>query len=799
MKKYSIALYIALITAFVMIPGSWAWAVEPVDSPSGPRTAAEAYLDDLTITPGQVSVSPGKTISFSVTNAASDSDTGDAVLLWTASMGDVSSEGLYTAPDTIGSHTVSVTDLLNGRTADASVHVRQELVITPDTAAVTAGGSRAFTVSGGEPPYTWNVSEGGSMDDPSGDTVTFTAGTRTGTSRILVIDKNGIKAEAEVEITGAIIVSPASITLMPLGETTFSAPGVSGVTWEADKGIIDQKGNYTAPAQLGRDTVTARDSLGNESAATVIVADIPVITPAMAWIEKGDSVSFDLLGGTPPYTWYTDAGNIEGSTDSAVYTSPDLSGEFTIKVRDSLAQEASAVIYVDLELRATREEIFVKPGEMAKIAVTGGVPPFDWQTVTGDLEEAVTENAGFNIYTAPGIMGQDTVTIRDRKNNTVSVTVHVTTPLQVTPNVRYLTRGDSARFTVVSGVPPYVAAIIDGDGEIFPESGGSDFTGMEGVFTFTAGKTADDDVVIEFTDNTGQTVTAHAFVEATLRVSRATIYVDINSEVSFRVTGGTGGYVAIAGAGDAHVDSETGRGTYKSIGRYDNDTITIFDSMEQSLDILVVVAKPTPVISPSIAHMEAGQSRAFMVTMGSPPYDWAIEAGRFISIDENNSVVEITAPEVSGTYTLTVSDAGGNQATANFSVTLPLAISPSSMTVYQGTSPSLRVLGVGGIPPYQWISSEVTVEEHDTFAVIKPETRVNAGKVYSLECRDSAGKTVSMNVIVSRIPGDLNGDGILDDDEMINVIEAYTDDTPVQGIKIDPVTMYSHAESFIDN
>lgn len=755
-------------------------------------TVTEGSLDALTITPAEATVAPAGSVDFTVNNAANDPNTGSSKILWTATKGTITTGGKYTAPSSSGTYTVSVTDILNGRTASATIFVSNELLLTPNSATVGANGSKTFTVSGGEAPYSWSVAGEGDLDATTGQSVTFTATAKAGTSNLIVIDNTGKKAQAAIDITGAIIITPANITLAPLATITFSTPGVSGVNWIAEKGTIDSKGNYTAPADLGKDTVTAKDNAGNEATASVTVGNIPVITPAMAWLEKSGMSDFDVVGGTPPYTWSVTAGKITPSTSSASYTAPGVSGEYTINVKDSLGQESTAVVYVELPLKATRQEIFLKPGETAKIAVTGGIPPFDWQTIKGDMQDVRTLDAGYNYYTAPNVMGEDTITIRDKKGAETTVAVHVTQPLQVTPSIRYIERKESKNFTVVSGVGPYTAAIIDGDGDIVQSK--TD----EKIFTFTAGSTADDDVVIEISDNSGQKVQVHAYVETSLKVTPSIIYLDKNSKTSFRVSGGTGGYVATASAGFAEVDPETGKGVYESPSRTGKYTITVYDSKDQELKIQVEVAKTTPVISPSVVYMEAGEKRTFMVNMGAAPYDWSFEGALVNKLTDDGSTVEIVAPNVARSYKLKVSDAAGMEAEATVSVSQPLLISPSAMTIYQGTSPSLRISALGGIAPYQWSGTEIIPEGKDgeSFAIIKPSARVEVGKSYTVSCRDSAGATASMNVIVSRLPGDLNGDGVLNDDEMKGVINAYVEGSAVQGVDLNPETVYSHVEAF---
>ena len=749
-------------------------------------------LNDLVITPADVTLEPGGTHAFSAINAKDDS-----LIKWTASKGTIDGSGNYTAPTSSGTYTVAVMDLLNGRKAEANVYVKSQLSLTPDQATIGTNDDTSFTVSGGEAPYNWRVVGEGDLDATTGTSVTFTASSKTGESKVIVVDNTGISAEAVIEVTGVVLITPASVTLAPGATQQFVSSGGTGtITWLADKGEIDSSGLYTAPSDIGTYTITARDDAGNEATASVTVGNVPVITPAMAWLGKGKSNRFSVVGGTAPYSWSATAGTIGTAGSSLTYKAPGVSGEVTVTVTDALGQESEAIVYVDLELKATREEIFLKPGETARVAVTGGIPSFDWSTITGDMKDVYTEDAGYNFYTAPNVMGEDTITIRDSKGDETTVKVHVTQPIKVTPNVRYMKRNDTKTFTVVSGVPPYTAAVLDGDGDIAP------ITSDDGVFTFTSGSTANDDVVLEFSDKSGQTAKVHAYVETSLKASPGIIYVDKNSTASFRVSGGTGDYDAIASSGVVDVDPDTGKGTYEAPSRYGNYTISVYDSSDNTLDIKVEVARTKPVISPSMVVMKAGETRTFMVNMGAAPYEWAFE-GSLVEKGKNSSTVTITAPDVGGRYKLTVEDAAGNTAEAVVDVNLSLKVSPSNITVFQGTTPYIRINAVGGTPlagtsSYQWILEGVTEETRGgNYIVVTPSTKVEAGTQYAVTCRDAKGATAKMTIVVSHIPGDINGDGSLSEDEMLNVMDRFFDDSSVQGIKLDPELVYSHIEAFL--
>jgi hypothetical protein len=65
------------------------------------------------------------------------------------------------------------------------------LVVTPDKATVSVGGTYLFVITGGVPPYTVYVTTGGTVDpgtvEAAGDPVVFT-GSDAGTSTMIVVD-----------------------------------------------------------------------------------------------------------------------------------------------------------------------------------------------------------------------------------------------------------------------------------------------------------------------------------------------------------------------------------------------------------------------------------------------------------------------------------------------------------------------------------------------------------------------------------------------------------------------------------
>lgn len=747
-----------------------------------------SVIPDMLITPAKTTLQKKGQQKFVVQNAVGQN------VRWAASGGTISDDGTFTAPDSNGTYAITATDYTSGRIAQAEVVVTAEqLIMTPKQARINTNSSESFTVTGGQAPYTWQVAGEGTLDTNIGETVMFTAASTAGMVRLIVIDNQGLTSEAEMTVIGEMYITPELVTLPRGSKQQFTVFGGSGtINWTATEGDIDNTGNYTAPQGLGTYIVTARDASGNQATVTVNVADVPIITPAAIWLDQRDKATLNVVGGMPPYKWTATAGNVSSNSETVTYNAPAVSTEVTITVTDNRGHTSEATAYVDLPLRATGQNIYVEPGNTERVAVTGGVPAFDWQTNSGSMKTVQTDEAGYNYYTAPKVMGEDSISIRDRKGNTTTVKVYVTKPLLVTPYKRYMKRGETKNFTAVSGIPPYTAIVLDGDGDITPDEPSED-----GKFQFKSGSTANDDVTIQFSDNGGQTVEVHAYIERKLLVSPTVLYVDKNVSHKFTMTGGTGDFFIVAESGFAEIDPNTGVATYTAPSRYGEYNITAVDSSDQEIVIKAIVEKTTPIISPSTFTMATGETKIFMVNRGSPPYEWAFEGNTWKGMDSQNSAIQLTTPNTAGTYELSVEDNAGNKATATVTVFQPLLISPTSYPVYKGESVAVRFNKLGGSGACDWTMSDLTeITKSADSLVVRPRTDVALGTTYTVACRDQNGDKVESKIIVGSLPGDLDKNGAINDEEaQIAMDKFFNGEQPLNGVPIDKEQLFLHIEN----
>jgi hypothetical protein len=236
----------------------------------------------VSLSPASVTLQPGETRQFTATV----SGTSNTAVTWSATGGNVSNTGLYTAGLSAGSSfTVTATSVADpAKTAVATVTVQPAPVvsisISPTSASLQTGQTRQFTatVSGtSNTAVTWSAT-GGSISN----TGLYTAGpiansnfTVTATS----VADTSKTAVAAVTIQPApavsISIAPTSATVQPGGTQQFSATVTgnsnTGVTWAATGGTITSNGLFTAGQATGDFTVTARSVADTTKTASAAV------------------------------------------------------------------------------------------------------------------------------------------------------------------------------------------------------------------------------------------------------------------------------------------------------------------------------------------------------------------------------------------------------------------------------------------------------------------------------------------------------------------------------------------------
>lgn len=412
-------------------------------------------------------LAPGGTQQFTATVSGSDNTavtwTVDKVAGGNSTVGTITSTGLYTAPQSSGTHVVTATAVVDTtKSASATVTVKGTLAINPATATVVAGAMQTFqailngTVTSGA---TWTV-DGVTGGNPSVGIITgagvYTAPSQAGTHTISASVGTGSSNSATAPvIVFSFAIAPTNATVAEGGTQQYTATiqGLSntGVTWSVDKvvggnatsGTISTAGLYTAPAQSGTHTIYAT-SVADTAAIVMTPVNISaplgpvVISPTTATLMNGTSQQFtaSVQGGNPTFTWSVDGitggnstvGKISNTGD---YMAPSAAGNHTVTASDGTGTGNSASAQV------TVWSFTISP-TVATVA-PGGTQQFT-ATIQGITNTSVTWsvdgiNGGNNsvgtvsttgLYTAPTATGAHNVTATSVAYPSDSVTARVT-------------------------------------------------------------------------------------------------------------------------------------------------------------------------------------------------------------------------------------------------------------------------------------------------------------------------------------------------------------------------------------
>ncbi len=286
-------------------------------------------------------------------------------MTWGASAGTITSEGKFTAPESVpagGKVTVTATTS-KGAKAEKTIEITApvpSVAIEGAPASMNTGATVQLTakVTNDSPTVTWGASAGTITSEgkftapesvPAGGKVTVTATT-----------SKGAKAEKTIEITApvpsvAIEGAPASMntgaTVQLTAKVTNDSPTV---TWGASAGTITSEGKFTAPESVpagGKVTVTATTSKGAKAEKTIeITAPVPsvAIEGAPASMNTGATVQLTakVTNDSPTVTWGASAGTI---TSEGKFTAPEsvpAGGKVTVTATTSKGAKAEKTIEI---------------------------------------------------------------------------------------------------------------------------------------------------------------------------------------------------------------------------------------------------------------------------------------------------------------------------------------------------------------------------------------------------------------------------------------------------------------------
>jgi len=251
-----------------------------------------------------------------------------------------------------------------------------------------------------------------------------------------------------VQITVATVaVNPSSISIAPGGTQQFSVADSAGasITWSATSGTISSGGLYTAGTTPGTFAVTARDSSGNQTTASVVIA--PVHTVTIESPQSGSTVKSPVFvhatyAGTVIATymkvWHDGvAGTAQSKTNSYNNCLYLNAGSHTILIQaldpsTGLKYSASTSVTVASSsggsVTVTPSSATVQAGATQQFTATDSAGlSVTWAATGGAISTS-------GLYTAGSTAGTFAVTAKDSNNisGTAAVTIQNSTAHTVT-------------------------------------------------------------------------------------------------------------------------------------------------------------------------------------------------------------------------------------------------------------------------------------------------------------------------------------------------------------------------------
>ena len=764
-----------LISGTPTAPGIANFTVQVKDSGGGSASKQLSINIDppaLTITTSSL---PGGTVGASYSQPLAATG-GSGGYTWSVSAGSLPT-GLTLSSGTIaGTPTAAGNSTFTVQVKDSSgATATKQLTITVNPAALTitsaslpngtvgAAYSQALAASGGTGSNTWSIASGSL---PAG--LALSSGTIAGTPTaagnstftVQVQDSSGATATKQLSIT----VNPAALTIttasLPNGTVgaaysqALSASGGTGSnTWSVASGSLPAglalssgtiagtptaAGNSTFTVQVkDSSATTATKQLGitvNPAALTISTASLPNGTVGAAY-----SQALAASGGTGSYVWTVSAGSLApGLTlnSGAIAGTPTSPGAFTftIQVQDGSGASATkqlsitVIAVITITSSATLPTGSLGAPYTATLAATGGVVPYTWSLVTGQLPPGLTLNSSGSISGTPtssggyafGVQVSDSSGAKaiGQAGITIRAALTISTPATLASGAvgAAYTQG----LTATGGAAPYSWAITSGN---LPN--GVTLGASTGVISGTPTQTGSFQIGVQVVDSSSATATATFSIAIAngLVISTAPVLPSATVGVAYQLplgaAGGTAPYqwsitTGTLPAGLTFNAAGQISGTPTAAGTF-TFTAQAADSASHQVSkafTLSVAGALTITSAPSLPAAATGLAyrQALAAVGGTAPYVWSVSAGSLptgLALDPSVGILSGTPTSAgSSTFTVTVTDSNSVATQQAFTLTVGQGLtitSPSSLPDgTAGAAYSYTLNAGGGQSPYSW-------------------------------------------------------------------------------------------------
>jgi hypothetical protein len=653
----------------------------------------------VTVTPAAPAIAPRGMITLS---ASGGSGTGYSFAIATNGSGGTISllTGVYVAGSVPSStDLVAVTDSL-GNSGTASISVGGGIAVSPSSLATPPRGAQAFTATGGSGAgYVFSLTShpsGGSVDAATG---AYTAGAGGSDTDVLsVVDPLGNHSTVTITVGPGLSVTPAAVTVAPLGGQTLSVSGGTGsgynfaLSSNLSGGSIDPlTGVYTAGgAGNVADVVTVLDALGNTATATVTVTAALVATAGTVSAAPRASLTIAVSGGAPAYVFSISSNGSGGTIDpaSGAYTAgSNPESTDVVLVADQNGAVTNVVVNVGRGVAIVPAQPATAPlGSLAFGATDGSGTGYVF--VLADNQSGGSINAASGVYTA-GSKGAvaDLVTVTDSLGNSASVSVAVGGHLVLGPAGAAVAPREKLTLVAFAGSGSgYVYAFSDNQsgGSVDPASG-----------VYTAGLLPNVADVLTVTDSLGANATVSVAVGPGLTVLPPSASTAPLGTIQLTSAGGSGTGYGFALTTNASTGGVSASGLYTAGPTGSTtDVVTVTDSLGNT-DTVIVTVGPGVTLAAASSLVPPRGTATFVAVGG-------VGGGYTFTLHTNGSGGNIVS--TTGVYTagdtggsadvVEATDPFGNIATLTIHVGPGVSITPATLAA--PPAGTLTLLAVGG-------------------------------------------------------------------------------------------------------
>lgn len=624
---------------------------------------------------------------ISVSASASNIDIGDTVTLtaeggtppitWSVVSGPaaVSTDGVLT-PSGSGAVQARATDSL-GEFTDVYVNVRGAIQVTAPATELHIGGYMTYTMSGGAPPITPSVTQGGA--EIVGNLIV--ALPPAGPTTIRFTDSKGAFAEVNLTVYLPVAVSPSSITLAqgsPLdlvvagGKSPYTYSIVSGA------GTVNSSGRFIAPNSNSVTVVRVTDSIGGKADATITSANILSIQPLAKTLAVNNNFTFSAVFGTAPYSYSIVSGGGTINSSTGVYQAPSSAGSAVVRVTDALGSTSQAAVTINAAIAISPTSVQKAGGQTEQFSVSGGVAPYTYSVVSG----AGSINASTGLFTAPTTSDTTTIRVTDSLGNNSNAVATTVGSLSLSPANANVTINGVSVFSGNSGVPPYTYEMASGGGSINSSSGLYIAPSSSGV------------AQVKVTDSIGTVATANVVIYTNPTISPSAPTLAILNTRLFSASGGLGPYTYSVVSGGGSIGASTG--VYSAPASSGTATVRVTDSVGGTSNANITINAALQ-ISPTTPTMAINSTLQFSVAGGVPPISYSVVSGGG-TISSSTGLYSSTATP--GSVSVRAIDSVGNISLASLTVEPPVQISPSTKSVAINNTTTFTA--IGGQAPYSF-------------------------------------------------------------------------------------------------